>query len=154
MQKGIRRSASFAFPLALSSQGRYRPPVHCRFHINPLSPVMQVPSASTQHNIQLNHTSLSLLKSVLQGTLSSILHNLLSHKNKMAPITPLMRMVAQRRTLSIFTRARAVVRTFEPHPFERLPLTQKAAKADWGKQIRHVGDAAMLYVPLPLSFPS
>ena len=88
MQKGIRRSASFAFPLALSSQGRYRPPVHCRFHINPLSPVMQVPSASTQHNIQLNHTSLSLLKSVLQGTLSSILQNLISHKIKWHPSHP------------------------------------------------------------------
>ncbi|PMD15516.1 hypothetical protein NA56DRAFT_649996 [Hyaloscypha hepaticicola] len=60
------------------------------------------------------------------------------------PITPLLRTVAQRRTLSVFTRVRSIARTVEPHPFERLPLTQKAAKADWGKQLRHVGDAAML----------
>ncbi|KAE9375249.1 hypothetical protein N431DRAFT_463346 [Stipitochalara longipes BDJ] len=65
----------------------------------------------------------------------------------MAPISPVLRMVAQRRGLSIFSRARAIARTVEPHPFERLPLTQKAAKADWGKQIRHVGDAAMFYFP-------
>jgi hypothetical protein len=63
---------------------------------------------------------------------------------KMAPILPIMRMVTQRRALSIFSRARALVRTMEPHPFERLPLAQKTAKADWGKQIKHVGDAAML----------
>jgi hypothetical protein len=62
----------------------------------------------------------------------------------MAPISPIMRMVTQRRALSIFSRARALVRTMEPHPFERLPLAQKTAKADWGKQIKHVGDAAML----------
>lgn len=58
-----------------------------------------------------------------------------------------MRMVTQRRALSIFSRARALVRTMEPHPFERLPLAQKTAKADWGKQIKHVGDAAMFYFP-------
>jgi hypothetical protein len=63
---------------------------------------------------------------------------------KMAPISPIMRMVTQRRALSFFSRARALVRTIEPHPFERLPLAQKTAKADWGKQIKHVGDAAML----------
>ena len=61
--------------------------------------------------------------------------------------SPLLRTLAQRRTLSIFARARSIARTVEPHPFERLPISQKAAKADWGKQVRHVGDAAMLYVP-------
>jgi len=85
------------------------------------------------------HNSLSLIS-------SSPLHT------KMAPISPILRMVTQRRALSIFSRARALVRTVEPHPFERLPITQKAAKADWGKQIRHVGDAAMLYVPFSPSF--
>ncbi|KAH8818008.1 hypothetical protein F5882DRAFT_455184 [Hyaloscypha sp. PMI_1271] len=65
----------------------------------------------------------------------------------MAPISPIMRMVTQRRALSIFSRARALVRTMEPHPFERLPLAQKTAKADWGKQVKHVGDAAMFYFP-------
>jgi hypothetical protein len=70
----------------------------------------------------------------------------------MAPISPILLQLSQRRALSIFTRARALVRTVEPHPFERLPLSQKAAKADWGKQLRHVGDAAMLYVPSPTLF--
>ena len=62
---------------------------------------------------------------------------------EMAPITPLLRTVAQRRTLSVFTRVRSIAQTAELHPFSRLPH-QKAAKADWGKQFRHVGDAAML----------
>jgi len=42
---------------------------------------------------------------------------------------------------------RQVARSFEPHPFGRLPQTEKPQPADIGKLVRHVGDAAMFYVP-------
>ena len=70
----------------------------------------------------------------------------------MAPITrlstPLLRTITQRRGFSIISRVRQTARSFEPHPFERMPIKQKAAPADYGKLVRHVGDAAMLCVPL------
>jgi len=51
------------------------------------------------------------------------------------------------RTFSALARMRATVRAAEPHPFERYPVTQGGARADWGKQVRHVGDAAMFFFP-------
>ncbi len=60
--------------------------------------------------------------------------------------TPALRMLSQRRAFSIISRVRSVARSVEAHPFERLPIAQKPAKADWGKQARHFGDAAILYV--------
>lgn len=59
-------------------------------------------------------------------------------------MSPILRMVAQRRTFSIATRVRTLARSFEPHPFGRLPKTQEAARGDWVKQARRLGDAAML----------
>jgi len=56
------------------------------------------------------------------------------------------------RSFSILARARAVARSAEAHPFERYPTTQKVARADWGKQVRHVGDAAMFYFPFMAVF--
>ncbi|PVH89090.1 hypothetical protein DL98DRAFT_508233 [Cadophora sp. DSE1049] len=71
-------------------------------------------------------------------------------------MSPILRLVAQRRAFSIATRVRTLARSFEPHPFERMPTTQKAARGDWGKQARRLGDAAMFYFPfmgLVLSWP-
>ncbi|KAH8687945.1 hypothetical protein BGZ60DRAFT_522577 [Tricladium varicosporioides] len=69
----------------------------------------------------------------------------------MAPInrafTPALRMVSQRRSMSVAQRARHLIRDFEPHPFERYPTTTKAAPADWGRQARRLGDASMFYFP-------
>jgi len=80
----------------------------------------------------------------------------------MPAYTPLIRTMArqplrqlprlQKRSFSIIERARAVARAAEAHPFERMPLTQAPAKPDWGKQFRHVGDAALLYVYIPLLY--
>lgn len=58
----------------------------------------------------------------------------------------------QRRNFNAVARIRQAARNFEPHPFERYPTTVKAAPADWGRQVRRVGDAALLYVFLSLSF--
>ncbi|TVY73212.1 hypothetical protein LSUE1_G007594 [Lachnellula suecica] len=65
----------------------------------------------------------------------------------MPPMTPLFRTIIQRRTMSIGARARAAVRGFEPHPFERYPLQQKSAKADWGRQFSRLGRASVFYFP-------
>jgi hypothetical protein len=74
--------------------------------------------------------------------------------SSMAPITrlstPLLRSLTQKRGFSIISRVRQTARSFEPHPFERMPITQKTAPADYGKLVKHVGDAAMLYVFLPM----
>lgn len=73
----------------------------------------------------------------------------------MAPInrlaSPVMRMAAQKRSFGIMQRVRHQLRSFEPHPFERYPTTTSAAKADWGRQFKKLGDSAMLYVPPPPS---
>lgn len=55
--------------------------------------------------------------------------------------------ITARRQISIVSRLRTAARSFESHPFERIPVTQTTAKADWGKQIRHIGDAGMFYFP-------
>jgi hypothetical protein len=72
----------------------------------------------------------------------------------MAPITrlstPFLRSLTQKRGFSIISRVRQTARSFEPHPFERMAIAQKAAPADYGKLVRHVGDAAMLYVFIPM----
>jgi hypothetical protein len=119
--------------------------------VSPLSPPSTQYTTSTQLNRPYICNSPLLTRTTqLLSQQKSPFHPFVQPKKKelstqkMAPISPIMRMVTQRRALSIFSRARALVRTMEPHPFERLPLAQKTAKADWGKQIKHVGDAAML----------
>ncbi|KAF7887313.1 hypothetical protein EAF00_009607 [Botryotinia globosa] len=62
-------------------------------------------------------------------------------------MSPITRQVASRRTFSILTRARQLARGFEAHPFERYPLSQQAAKADWGKLVKRTAGNAVLYFP-------
>ncbi|KAK0102266.1 hypothetical protein ONS95_005888 [Cadophora gregata] len=75
----------------------------------------------------------------------------------MSPIPiRLLHLTTPRRAFSIATRVRTLARSFEPHPFERMPTTQKPARGDWGRQARRVGDSAMFYFPfmgLVLSWP-
>jgi hypothetical protein len=72
----------------------------------------------------------------------------------MAPVnrlaSPVMRMAVQKRSFGIMQQVRHQLRSFEPHPFERYPTTVSAAKADWGRQFKKLGNSAMLYV-LPTS---
>ncbi|KAE8449853.1 hypothetical protein EG329_007330 [Mollisiaceae sp. DMI_Dod_QoI] len=53
----------------------------------------------------------------------------------------------QQRPFSVIARVRQLARDFEPHPFERYPTSMKAAPADWGRQFRKLGDAALFYFP-------
>ncbi|KAL2071103.1 hypothetical protein VTL71DRAFT_12338 [Oculimacula yallundae] len=66
---------------------------------------------------------------------------------KMSPILRTIRPLTTRRAFSVVTRVRTFARSFEPHPFGRLPKTQEPAKADWGRQGKRLGDALMFYFP-------
>lgn len=63
---------------------------------------------------------------------------------RMARFTAPMVKPAQRRPLSIVQRARQTIKSFEPHPFERYPVTQVGAKADWARAFGRLTAPAML----------
>jgi len=56
------------------------------------------------------------------------------------------------RTFSALARARSVIKMAEPHPFERNPVTQQAAKADWGRHWARAGNTALFYFPFMGTF--
>lgn len=47
---------------------------------------------------------------------------------------------------SIMHNLRAIARSFEPHPFQRLPVASSAAPADWARLVRRAGSQAVVYV--------
>ncbi len=47
---------------------------------------------------------------------------------------------------SIMHNLRSFARSFEPHPFQRLPVTSSPAKADWGKLVKRSAQQAAVYV--------
>lgn len=63
----------------------------------------------------------------------------------MSPIaTQIAARTLGRRQFSIIRSLRAVGRSMESHPFERLPVTQKPQKPDYGKMMRRVGSQAVM----------
>ncbi|EOO02612.1 hypothetical protein UCRPA7_1885 [Phaeoacremonium minimum UCRPA7] len=54
---------------------------------------------------------------------------------------------AGRRQFSVMRSMRNFARSFEAHPFERMPVTSNSQAADWGKQFKRVGSQALIYVP-------
>ncbi|KFH48201.1 hypothetical protein ACRE_007790 [Hapsidospora chrysogenum ATCC 11550] len=58
-----------------------------------------------------------------------------------------VRAAVQRRSFSLASSFRAMARAMESHPFERLPVTQKSAAADWAKQVKRVTSQAAICVP-------
>ncbi|KAK0636309.1 hypothetical protein B0T17DRAFT_485230 [Bombardia bombarda] len=66
-----------------------------------------------------------------------------------------MRAAAARRTVSAGTTRqfslvqslRTFARSFESHPFERLPVASNSQAADWGRQFKRVGSQAIIYFP-------
>lgn len=65
----------------------------------------------------------------------------------------LLRRSAQQQNFSIMHNLRSFARSFEPHPFQRLPVTSHPAPADWGKLVKRSTKQAAVYVFLPFSFP-
>ncbi|GAB1315080.1 hypothetical protein MFIFM68171_05290 [Madurella fahalii] len=53
----------------------------------------------------------------------------------------------QQQPFSIIHSLRSFARSFEPHPFERLPVASKSAPADWGRIVKRVGGQAVIYFP-------
>jgi hypothetical protein len=54
---------------------------------------------------------------------------------------------AGRRQFSLLTSARSFARSFEPHPFERIPVTQTAQRGDYAKMGRRVAGQAVFFAP-------
>lgn len=52
------------------------------------------------------------------------------------------------RTFSALSKSRSVLRSMEPHPFERYPAANvERAKADWGKQFKKAGVTTAFLLP-------
>jgi hypothetical protein len=50
----------------------------------------------------------------------------------------------QFRQFSVMRTMRNVARSFEPHPFQRLPIANSTQAADWSRQAKRVGGQAIL----------
>lgn len=48
------------------------------------------------------------------------------------------------RQFSVMRTMRNVARSFEPHPFQRLPISSQTQGASWGKQAKRVGSQAVV----------
>ncbi|KAJ0119306.1 hypothetical protein J7T55_013544 [Diaporthe amygdali] len=49
------------------------------------------------------------------------------------------------RQFSVMRTMRNMARSFEPHPFQRLPINSSTQGASWGKQVKRVGSQAVIY---------
>ncbi|KAL2157730.1 hypothetical protein VTH06DRAFT_5213 [Thermothelomyces fergusii] len=56
--------------------------------------------------------------------------------------------VRGRQPFSIMHGLRAVARSFEPHPFQRLPVATNPAPADWARLVRRSLGQAVVFVPV------
>ncbi|KAM4057826.1 hypothetical protein HRG_009447 [Hirsutella rhossiliensis] len=54
---------------------------------------------------------------------------------------------AVRRPFSVLASARTAARSFEAHPFQRLPISQRAARPDWAREVKRVGSQALVFFP-------
>ncbi|KAK3903143.1 hypothetical protein C8A05DRAFT_43585 [Staphylotrichum tortipilum] len=60
----------------------------------------------------------------------------------------LSRSQQQQQSFSIMHNLRTFARSFEPHPFQRLPVASQPAPADWGKLVKRSVGQAFVYFPL------
>ncbi|KAL2178039.1 uncharacterized protein P884DRAFT_198699 [Thermothelomyces heterothallicus CBS 202.75] len=67
------------------------------------------------------------------------------------PLLPRRTVARGRQPFSILQGLRAVARSFEPHPFQRLPVATNPAPADWGKLVRRSLGQAVVYLPVGLT---
>ncbi|KAK0720758.1 hypothetical protein B0H67DRAFT_643972 [Lasiosphaeris hirsuta] len=54
---------------------------------------------------------------------------------------------AGRRNFSVLNSMRGFARSFESHPFERLPAATRSQSADWGRQVKRVGSQTAIFLP-------
>ncbi|KAK0754653.1 hypothetical protein B0T18DRAFT_425008 [Schizothecium vesticola] len=65
--------------------------------------------------------------------------------------------IAGRRQFSGMQNLRSFARSFEAHPFERLPVANNSQGADWGKQAKRVASQGAIFIPgmlLVLGWPA
>ncbi|KAK1828388.1 hypothetical protein QBC39DRAFT_265334 [Podospora conica] len=65
--------------------------------------------------------------------------------------------MAGRRQFSVMQNLRSFARSFEAHPFERLPVANNAQSADWGRQAKRVASQGAIFIPgmlLVLGWPA
>ncbi|KAL1892177.1 hypothetical protein Cpir12675_004645 [Ceratocystis pirilliformis] len=55
--------------------------------------------------------------------------------------------VASSRQFSLLTSMRNVARSFEPHPFQRLPVSHASARPDYSALMKRIGGQTMVFVP-------
>ena len=55
-------------------------------------------------------------------------------------------LVRRQQNFSIMHNLRSFARSFEPHPFQRLPVTSTPAPADWSKLVKRSAKQAVVYV--------
>jgi len=65
----------------------------------------------------------------------------------MPPVSPIVRMAAQRRTFSILPRIRQAIQSMESYHLPGMPTTVKAAKPDYMRLVRRTVDPLLLYFP-------
>ncbi|PHH81559.1 hypothetical protein CDD82_488 [Ophiocordyceps australis] len=61
-------------------------------------------------------------------------------------MSPISRLVT-RRPFSVMSSIRTAARSMEPHPFQRLPVTQRPAKPDWGNNMKRAAAQAAIFFP-------
>ncbi|KAK0626918.1 hypothetical protein B0T14DRAFT_562783 [Immersiella caudata] len=62
-----------------------------------------------------------------------------------------------RRQFSVLHSLRSFARSFEAHPFERLPVTTNSQAADWGRQVKRISQQVAIFLPgfgLVLGWPA
>lgn len=55
-----------------------------------------------------------------------------------------MRTSGQTRQFTVMRTMRNVARSFEPHPFQRLPISSTPQRADWSKLIKRSAGQALM----------
>ncbi|KAJ4396546.1 hypothetical protein N0V93_000766 [Gnomoniopsis smithogilvyi] len=53
----------------------------------------------------------------------------------------------QTRQFSVMRTMRNVARSFEPHPFQRLPISNQTQAGDWSKLVKRSAGQALIYFP-------
>jgi hypothetical protein len=112
-------------------------------HHSTFCPVCTISSVlATQQSIHLNSESLEQQ------------HHQKKKKYKPRNMSPIIARLAARRAanmagrrqFSVMQNLRSFARSFEAHPFERLPVANNSQRADWGKQVKRVASQGAMYV--------
>ncbi|KAK4453845.1 hypothetical protein QBC34DRAFT_395221 [Podospora aff. communis PSN243] len=122
-------------------------------------------SASSSLSLQLQpHSTLPVKEFISTSHLTqkTSSHESTKTSTKMSPIVAraAIRSAAQasaRRQFSVLHNLRSFARSFEPHPFERLPVTTNSQAADWGRHVKRISQQVAIFVPgfaLVLGWPA